>query len=166
MPIIAAAKGDIVYSLKEGLLSDKVVVHGCNCATTMGAGIARGLADAYPVIPEVDRKFANGKDPKLMLGHYSLAHVNDCHIVNAYTQLVPSTGERAVNYAAVANVFTRLNRELPTILSPTVVIPLIGAGLAMGEWHIIEQIINDATPDIDIVVVEDYIPNTAVTFKE
>ncbi|WWS23940.1 hypothetical protein vBKpnAMK2_00291 [Klebsiella phage vB_Kpn_AM_K2] len=33
-------------------------------------------------------------------------------------------------------------------------IPKIGAGIAGGDWELIEKLINLATPDIDIMVVE------------
>ena len=62
-----------------------VVLHGCNCLHTMGAGIAKYLSSKYPLILAIDKqtKFADREK----LGTVSIAGITGFfHIVNCYTQ--------------------------------------------------------------------------------
>lgn len=143
-------KGDIVkLFMKHG--AD--IAHGCNCFTTMGAGVAGQLAKAYPPILEVDEKedysYSNTYEK---LGNYSKAinKNNSAICYNLYTQYAPGP---FVDYGAIFNAFSNLNAERLDS-NKILYIPKIGAGIASGDWELIEKLINLATPDIDITVVE------------
>lgn len=47
------ARGDLVQMADQGQFD--CIVHGCNCFRTMGAGIARQIAQKWPEAAEADR---------------------------------------------------------------------------------------------------------------
>ncbi|QQG32204.1 hypothetical protein CkP1_0122 [Citrobacter phage CkP1] len=123
----------------------------------MGAGVAGQLAKAYPVVFSADKGITEYGD-KEKLGTYSRAvklYGHDNHEVycfNLYTQYYPGAN---VDYGAILYAFQELNAWAETQLyRPKIYIPRIGAGIAGGDWHKIEVIIDMFTPDIDIVVVD------------
>lgn len=136
-----------------------VIVHGCNCLCTMGSGIAKQIKDRYPKAYLTDQMtekgdmdklgkftqayisgFRQNKDKNLKSWHYNFT------IINAYTQYGFHPREKVnADYTAIANVFKQIkmlydmNPQAPCRIG----IPKIGAGLAGGDWAIIENIIDD-----------------------
>lgn len=144
-------KGDIVKLFLEGAN----VAHGCNCFHTMGAGVAGQLAKAYPPILASDKA---GSDYGCFnkLGTFTRATLhrgtNENYCFNLYTQF---EGGPNLDYAALLNAFIELNYFSNNKLVPlTVYIPRIGAGIAGGDWEKIEWIINNFTPNTNIIVVD------------
>jgi O-acetyl-ADP-ribose deacetylase (regulator of RNase III) len=143
--INSTVTGNLLDRFDEGNYHS--IVHGCNCFHTMGAGIAYQIKKRYPKAYEADLKTPYGSRQKL--GTYSLAKVNNSFIINGYTQF-DFRNEKDINYNALYNVFKRINHNFK---GQKIGIPQIGSGLAGGDWNKIIDIINDATPDIDIEVV-------------
>jgi len=88
-----------------------VLVHGCNCFHTMGAGIAAQIARAFPQALAADKLTLNGDRNKL--GDFSLARGANVYgesfsIVNAYTQYAYFGHGPHIDYDAVANVFKKI----------------------------------------------------------
>ena len=79
-------EGDLLKLAGQGHFD--VIIHGCNCFCTMGAGIAKAIRDQFPAAYEAD--LATEKGSREKLGSYSSAEVAiDDHlltVVNAYTQ--------------------------------------------------------------------------------
>lgn len=169
MPINKVIKGDLVQMAEKGTFN--VIVHGCNCFYTMGAGIAKQLADKWPDVLGVDKAYTT-KGDILKLGKYTICFVASednplitrLQVINAYTQFqygAPSHLKHVrppVDYLAIEKVFTQLNKvygtKKGTYNNVRMGIPKIGAGLAGGDWEQIEKIINAVTPDLDITLVE------------
>jgi len=143
---MAAIKGNLIDLAEAGRFD--VIVHGCNCFHAMGAGIAKEISTRYPQALEADRTLT-GKGDKGKLGTYSFVHVGDMYginffIINAYTQYYygrpkKNTGPLA-DYIAIECVFRSIAKDFAHI-SPRIGYPRIGAGLAGGDWNIIEGII-------------------------
>lgn len=151
MPITKYEKGDIRET------PYKYVAQGVNCQNVMGSGVARALSEKWPKVKSDYHEFNKDFKPEELLGAVCPVEVEpDKTVFNCYTQLDYgyNKGKRFVNYAAVAQCFTYINHILEIYSDKTIAIPKIGAGLACGDWNIIEQIINDATPDIEVVVYE------------
>ncbi len=125
-----------------------VIIHGCNCFCSMGAGIARSIAERFPEAYIADQRTIIGDRSKL--GTYTSVTINNLKIINAYTQY-DCGGPKPIDYNAVETVFTKLNYDLAPALK--IGIPLIGAGLAGGDWNTIQSIINRVTPNLNITVV-------------
>lgn len=149
---IEVLKGDLLEKIDEF----NVIVHGCNCFCTMGAGIALQIKKKFPQAYMADLDTVRGDRSKL--GTYTKAMHNQTVIINAYTQY-DTVGEVNVDYDAIREVFTKLNKHYSGSL---VGIPKIGAGLAGGDWDKIYNIISEVTPDLYIKVIE-YESNSGTT---
>jgi len=144
-------KGDLIHLAQEGQFD--LIVHGCNCFCTMGAGIAKQIRSQFPQAWEADRATVSGDKSKL--GSYSKACINTpsgrLHVINAYTQYNYSGDGVLVDYDAVAKVFSALKKQFS---GQRIGYPKIGAGLAGGDWKIISSIIDSALAEETHTLVE------------
>lgn len=163
--ILRTVKGDLVEMGLNGEFD--MIAHGANCFCTMNSGIAAQIKQKIPEAYEADcRTTAVGDNMKL--GNMSIVSVPTregskfLHVVNAYTQFNFTgrrIGKRDADYEAIREVFEKLNVSVQLMEasgnnpSLKVGIPLIGCGLAGGDWDIVEKIINSTTPNIDITLV-------------
>ncbi len=144
-------KGDLLDLADQGRFD--VVVHGCNCFHTMGAGIARQIRNRYPSAFTADCATNFGDAQKL--GTYSVSEVTSgtatFWVVNAYTQYALGATKRLVDYEALSEVFCSIARDFS---GKTIGYPKIGAGLAGGDWDVISKIIDTALSGEDHTLVE------------
>jgi O-acetyl-ADP-ribose deacetylase (regulator of RNase III) len=144
-------KGDLIQKAKAGEF--EVIVHGCNCFCTMGAGIAKTIKQVFPTAYEADVATAAGDASKL--GTYSQATVEASGkplvIINAYTQYQWRGQGQLADYDAIRRVFQRLKQEYS---GKRVGYPAIGACLAKGDWTIIAAIIEEELRGENHVFVE------------
>ena len=151
-------QGDLLALAQQGEFD--VIVHGCNCFNAMDAGIAKSIKHQFPAAYHADLATKMGAREKL--GTYSSATI-DCGggrmltIVNAYTQFdwraaSESTGAAVVNadYPAIKAVFTRIATDFA---GQRIGYPLIGAGLAGGDWSVIAPIIDHALQGLNHTLV-------------
>ena len=75
-------QGDLIKLAKENELD--VIIHGCNCFNTMGAGIAKAIKKNFKEAYEIDKSTKKGD--KLKLGDYTAVKLGNLTVVNAYTQ--------------------------------------------------------------------------------
>jgi O-acetyl-ADP-ribose deacetylase (regulator of RNase III) len=161
MPIIKTIKGDL-FDCEQYYLA-----HGVNCQGVMGAGVAKVVADKYPEVELAYREFCYRG--KARVGIYQFTQTNDKKkaIVNMFTQENVGTDKRQVHYGGLARAFSSLNDDLfqfesqfakennsNVVIRPAVAIPRIGAGLAGGDWDLIQEIIDGTTPLLDIYLYE------------
>ena len=140
-------KGDLLHLARQGHFD--VIVHGCNCFRRMDAGIARQIQWEYPEAYETDCLTPLGDEGKL--GTINLTETKDGFtIVNAYTQYGFGAGKVHANYKAILECFRLIARRFP---ESRIGYPMIGAGLARGDWNIIYPIIKDALYDMDHTLV-------------
>jgi len=133
--------GDLLQLALDGEFD--VIVHGCNCFHTMGAGIAKSIVEKFPEALEADKATEYGAKDKL--GTISCATIQrgDAQfvIVNAYTQHDWKGRGRKADYEAIRQCFERVAVQFS---SARIGYPLIGAGLARGDWSVIEPLIEKA----------------------
>ena len=133
--------GNLLTLAKEGRFD--LIVHGCNCLCAMGKGIALDIKNQFPEAYAADRATVRGDRTKL--GTYSKALIERPNvafiIVNAYTQFDYRGKPDTVNadYDAIDQVFAKIAQDFPAHLR--IGYPLIGAGLAGGDWTLIEPMI-------------------------
>jgi O-acetyl-ADP-ribose deacetylase (regulator of RNase III) len=146
-------KGDLIKLAEEGKFD--IIVHGCNCFHAMGAGIARQLADKYPQVEDADFQTPWGDRNKL--GKCSIATVElDNHrfyVVNAYTQYKWSSGSDVFEYDSFNTLLNRLISFATIETQGTkrinrIGFPMIGAGLAGGDWSRISKMIEQFAEDV------------------
>ena len=156
--MIETRTGDML-SATQGIL-----VHGCNCQGVMGSGIARLVRDTWPDVYQAYR--ARHQQSGLQLGDtvavgsssYADSPAVSRHlhatteqlagnliVVNAMTQFDYGThkGTVYVDYAAVFAAFARISL-LARDTGLTVNFPLIGCGLANGQWSEVARMMESA----------------------
>lgn len=130
-----------------------VIVHGCNCQCTMGAGIAKSIKFLFPEAYEADCQTKKGDREKL--GTISQASVVrdgiKLTIVNAYTQFHWRGSGVKADYDAIRSAMRAIKKEFT---GQRIGYPLIGAGLAGGDWSIIEETIDEELAGENHTLVE------------
>ena len=135
-------KGDLITLAQAGTFD--VIIHGCNCFCTMGAGIAKSIKQVFPAAYWADYNTEKGDRDKL--GTYSSAEIalteeHTLIVVNAYTQYgYRRKSTPNVDYDAVRAVFRRIKTDFS---GKRIGYPAIGAGLAGGDWAVISEIIGE-----------------------
>ena len=136
-------KGDLLKLAKDY----DIIIHGCNCFNTMGAGIAKQIKEKYPIAYEVDLETKYGDQDKL--GTYTEAYdeKDDVIIINAYTQYYLGSN---FNYEAFKKIMSMINHNF---IGKHIAIPQIGAGIGGGDWSLIKDILNNVMKDVKLTVV-------------
>ena len=168
--IINYIDGDLIKLAKQGQFD--VIVHGCNCLSTMGAGIAPQMAKSFGC----DRFEMELHGPDInKLGNidYKTLYLEDNNhwtpypdedgkwvafkltVVNAYTQYKYGRNHKDGAIAPFDyEAFTLCMRKMNKVFGGKHIgMPKIGAGLAGGDWNRIEKIINDELWNCGITVV-------------
>jgi O-acetyl-ADP-ribose deacetylase (regulator of RNase III) len=147
-------EGDLITLALEGQFD--VIVHGCNCFCTMGAGIARAIQEEFPEAYAADLVTIKGDRNKL--GDFSFATVkrdeHEITIVNGYTQFHFHGDSLLVDYDAVQRLFKKVRQQFT---GKRIGYPKIGAGLAGGDWQRIAGIIDQELAGEDHTLVI-YVP--------
>lgn len=151
MAIIKTIKGDLIELFKQGEF--KVIAHGANCKSLMGAGIAKQIRDYFFEAYEADYK--DEREPIIKLGSFSRCVTEYGEIYNLYTQLEPG---RNFEYQALKSSLEKLHfylsvkQEVTGLPIEPIGIPFIGAGIGGGDWDIIKRIFEQSR--LDFIVVE------------
>jgi O-acetyl-ADP-ribose deacetylase (regulator of RNase III) len=128
-----------------------VIGHGCNCFNSFGAGIALQMMEQHMLAWWADQATMRGDHKKL--GTFTLASDEQWSggvrtIFNLYTQYSFSRSKVSADYDAIRSALTHMKLELDENFPDAKVgLPKIGAGLALGDWSIIEKIIEDVFHD-------------------
>lgn len=160
--------GDLIKLAEQGYFD--YIVHGCNCFCVMGGGIAAQLSIKYPQVLQADHCTKAGDSTKL--GFWTEAVVrDDLHsftVINAYTQYRPSTGSDVFEYDKFGEFLSRFStyigqeyrfrlEEDSNHVKISIGFPMIGAGLAGGDWSRILAMIEDfaeTTIGADVTIVK------------
>ena len=142
-------KGDLLQAKEDA------ICHGVNCMGVMGAGVAKQIARVFPEAEVRYKKLcllARSKSTtKDLLGVIQAVKIDETLIINMFTQYDYGRSKRHADYKAIEDAFERLNElELRSVA-----ICKIGAGLAGGDWQIIEKIIlSKMNPETVVIVYE------------
>jgi len=143
-------RGDLINLALDGHFD--VIVHGCNCFHTMGAGLARQIKLAFPEAWSADCATPHGKRSKLGTCSHAKCHrpQGTVTVVNAYTQYRTGRGKQT-SYSALRRCMRWVTEHCSGC---SIGMPKIGAGLGGGDWHIIREIIHEELGDEDVTIVE------------
>ena len=160
--------GDLITLAKKGKFD--VITHGCNCMSSMGAGIAIPMnlhfdcsqfpmelqgssplklgnidykdIDISPIEKEItiNGKAINSPD----FGERILT------VVNSYTQNRPGKRFKPLDYEALTLCMRKINHQFR---GSHIGLPQIGAGLAGGDWNRIKSIIHTELKDCKVTMV-------------
>ena len=138
--------GNLLTLADEGAFD--VIGHGCNCFHSFGAGIAKAIKMKYPESHMADQCTRYGDATKL--GSFSHVDYGDLIILNLYTQFKYTSIEVDVEYPAVRKCMEQVKKRYS---GKRIGFPLIGAGLAGGDWEIISKIIEEELDGEDVTIV-------------
>lgn len=150
--------GDLLDFARDGYFD--VIIHGCNCFCKMGSGIAKQIKEEYPEAYQADCDWQDPNNPvegKMeigninKLGNFTYANTKDgFRIINAYTQYEYGSHLRPLDYEAITLALRKVNAQYR---SQSVGLPMIGAGLAGGDWVRIKKIIERELKDMPVTIV-------------
>lgn len=143
--------GNLIDLALEGNFD--IIIQGCNCFNTFGRGLAKEIKERLPQVYAVDCKTKKGDMNKL--GNYSSCVINteegdDFMVLNCYTQYVWDSSTKPLDYEALTLCLRKINHEFKGHI---IGVPLIGAGLAGGDWYAIRNIIERELKDMDVTIV-------------
>ena len=139
--------GDLLKLAKEGFF--ETIGHGCNCHNQMGACIARQIREQFPEVWRVDQLTVPGDKSKL--GTITYFEYETFTVVNCYTQYNYTRSKVDADYDAIRSCMKALKNKFS---GKRIGLPLIGAGLAGGDWNIIAKIIEEELCDEDVTIVK------------
>ena len=156
-------KTDVV-ELIESLSDNKalnVLVQACNCQVNMGSGIAKAIANHYPMVYDADKRTKSGDRSKM--GNYSYANVKpNVIIANAYSQFfygkvepVDKVTGRQTDYQALESALIKIRDDFTRTPGRKVrfYIPkFIGQSLAKGDPKIIQPMVKEIFKDHELVL--------------
>jgi O-acetyl-ADP-ribose deacetylase (regulator of RNase III) len=137
-------KGDLIRDREQY----EVIAHQCNCFLSFGAGIAAQIKTDIPEAYQVDLSTQYGDKNKLGTITYTTNSIPI--VVNMYGQYKYTRHEIDTNYDALRSCFKLMKQKFS---GKKIGLPLIGAGLASGNWETIESIIKEELLDEDVTVV-------------
>lgn len=150
--------GNLITLAKEGEFD--VIAHGCNCMCTMGAGLAPHMAAAFgcDLFPLEDAKYKGDINKLGQIDGTLISRMDmkrGVFVLNAYTQYNygrnHADGDFApVDYEAITLCMRKINKKFKGL---HIGLPMIGAGLAGGDWEKIKQIIKSELKDCIVTIV-------------
>jgi len=142
---ITYVKGDATNPIGEGV---KIITHIVNNRRAWGAGFVLALSKKWPEPEDNYRMYAPNS---LRLGAVDYVMVesinprNKIFVANMIAQHgtgKDANGDIPLRYTALTDCLRNVN-EMAEFLGASVHMPMIGAGLAGGDWNTIEQIIRE-----------------------
>lgn len=152
--------GDLFAHLKPPAGGAVVIPHVCNDVGAWGAGFTRALDRHYPKARQAYGAWWDGDThPSFLtavyypcgkefdLGRIQIAVVAPgVHVANMIAQIAPGSDTRCLRYDALAPCLAGLARHVKyrsSVGPVAVAAPEFGAGLAGGDWHVIEALVED-----------------------
>jgi O-acetyl-ADP-ribose deacetylase (regulator of RNase III) len=125
-----------------------MIAHQANCFHTFGSGIAREIKERYPEAYQAD--LSTPKNDIMKLGTYSHCTLPQGLILNIYGQYEMSSKFIATNYDALGVAFYKINHLFSGM---HIGLPLIGCGIAGGEWRYVRYLIEARFKDMKVTIV-------------
>ena len=152
--MIKEVYGDLVESFKNGELD--AYAHQANSFCRMGRGIAPLLAKAEPKVREADNATEEGSRDKM--GTFSMSDTYP-NIYNVYGQYhwrkYQVVSGRNTDYDALEKGLIAVKENMKAQGYRTLGLPLIGCGLAGGDWEgvvlpMIKKVFDNSNIDVTI----------------
>ena len=138
---------DLIKAFKENEI--KVLIQQCNCFHTQNAGLAKSIRQEYPEILNVDLATPYGDKSKLGTFSYIIPERKNIsqtgYIINLYGQYRYGKGLQT-DYDAQRKGLNKIAEFLScqvTLETIRIGVPLLGCGLAGGDWSVVQQIIQE-----------------------
>ena len=136
----------------------EALAHGCNCAGSMGAGIAVGFKERYPAMFEEFRRRCKSDPPEFALGDvFYWKEKGRPAVFNLGTQPRPGRG---ATYPVVEAALRALRAKADAEGVASVAMPRIAAGYGGLSWKKVRALVETAFADWKgtLYVYEEYKP--------
>lgn len=150
----------MLHEVIGNLVTDKsinVFCHQTNCQGRMGAGIAKAIAEAYPVVAQKDRMYCATPSRKLLGTNLYVPVTGTRTCVNMYAQFNYGKNKCYTEYDKLQQCLDRLARKLNVSdASLKVGFPAgMSCGNAGGDWNIVKEMLLSFADDIkqDVYIV-------------
>jgi O-acetyl-ADP-ribose deacetylase (regulator of RNase III) len=146
-------EGDLIRMAREGDFD--IIIHGANCFCKMKRGIAKQVAKEIPDAVRADNETIPGDINKL--GNFTVGLITDYNnkpisrIYNCYSQYHWDSNSKPLDYEALTLCLRKINHINK---GRTIGAPLIGSGLAGGDWFKISEIIDRELKDMNVTIVK------------
>jgi len=163
---ITYQKGDLFDHVQHG---DRII-HVCNNIGGWGSGFVVPLGKKYPIAEQAYRKWFIGENfltcphisisnDKPTLGNIQCIRFHErgeLYIVNMIAQngVVNDNNRRPLNYEALYECLRKISLFIPIDKTHRIIGPKLGAGLAGGDWNIIEAMINSVFRGNQVTIFE------------
>jgi O-acetyl-ADP-ribose deacetylase (regulator of RNase III) len=133
--------GDATEPQGDGL---KVIAHVCNDIGVWGAGFVLALSKKWPH-PEAHYRSMS----EYVLGDVRLVPVEEnfiwvANMIGQHDTHQDEQGHAPIRYSAIAKALQEVNKFC-VATKATLHCPMFGAGLAGGDWNMIERLIKECT---------------------
>lgn len=119
------------------------LIHGANCLSTMGAGVAKLIKQEFPKAFLVDQN--DYRSPIEKIGSYSSVFLSGLTIINLYTQY-DYGGKRPFEYGSLKRSLDEICRDF-SFTGKTIGLPEIGCGLGGASRDLVLEILEDYTTE-------------------
>ena len=135
----------------------KYICHCVNAQGVMGSGVAKAIRDKYPKAFNVYRKEYESRG-RLSMGYVIGADCDKHIILNLVGQKYYGNepGKCYLDYIALRKGISSINKYI----SEPVAFPMIGCGLAGGDWKVVSEILEEESTNFQplVYVLDDRIP--------
>ena len=150
--MIKEIEGDLIKLALSGKF--EAIAHGCNCMNAQKSGVAKQMVEHFHTNTyELERPDLCGSVLKLGLieGRQFVLSNRILTVFNFYTQyrFATKANPTPFNYGAFWSCLQQYRTHFPML---SLGIPMIGAGLAGGDWSRIREIIEEFH-GLDITIV-------------
>lgn len=147
--------GDLIDLAKSNHFG--IIAHGCNCMNNQGKGIAKRMAqefgtDNFPL--EQDRYYGDYNKMGCIDAKAIVDYGDIFVVVNCYTQYRPGQPGLygiPLDYDALALCMRKIAYEYA---QGYIGLPMIGCGLAGGNWNNVEKILRRELKDCYVTIVK------------
>lgn len=151
--MIKEIEGDLIKLALHGRFD--AIAHGCNCMNAQKSGIAKQMVEHFQTnIYPLERPELYGSVLKLGMidGQQYIMNGKILTVFNFYTQynFATKANPTPFNYGAFWSCLQQYRTHFPML---SLGIPMIGAGLAGGDWSRIREIIEEFH-GLDITIVK------------
>lgn len=133
----------------------KYIAHCVNAQHAMNSGVARAIRERYP------KSYDDYMSSALKLGKVILSKNEPHNILHIVGQEYygRELGRRYVDYVALRRGIATINKNI----SEPIAFPMIGCGLAGGNWNIVSDIIEEESTNFQPIV---YLLNDSIPVLE
>ncbi|MCK9567864.1 macro domain-containing protein [Candidatus Pacearchaeota archaeon] len=138
--LLKFVKGDATNPLGS---SNRYIIQIVNDEGKYGAGFSGALSKRWPKVETEYRKWWRERFGKLLLGDIQVIQIlSDLVVINMVAQkgIVGPNNPKPIDYKALQQCLSKAGDEISQHTA-AVHMPRIGAGLAQGEWSVIEPLI-------------------------